>query len=155
MKMRLKTRRVPRFFLAAVYRRESKNDGFMGDGTMGQNGAAVMAALCAEAKRRGTSYGKLIAATTEEEREEIVAMWEAGARKRGREPRTEQCRRCVYWKNVGGGTTAMACHCMQDTGHGKAMDGELCRSRETEGKKKKRVCVLAATEKSTLAGYKV
>lgn len=32
-------------------------------------------ALSLEAQERGTSYGKLVAATTEEEREELVQAW--------------------------------------------------------------------------------
>lgn len=45
----------------------------------------ALMALALEAKRRGTSYGKLVAGTTEKEQEEIVQKYERRARKKGKQ----------------------------------------------------------------------
>ena len=42
---------------------------------------AELNALAAEARRRGTSYGKLVADTTEEERHEITRRWQEERRR--------------------------------------------------------------------------
>lgn len=42
-------------------------------------------ALAAEARRRGTSYGRLVADTTEEERREITRRWVEERRRREKE----------------------------------------------------------------------
>lgn len=62
---------------------------------MAQNGMLpedfAVVALSLEASERGTSYGKLVAATTLEEREELTQAWKerlyGRSRKQGRKPR--------------------------------------------------------------------
>lgn len=48
----------------------------------------------------------------------------------------EQCRRCIYYKQLCSVKISYACHFMLDTGHQRARDGDKCLSRVT---KKKRV----------------
>jgi len=48
----------------------------------------------------------------------------------------EQCRRCIYYKQLSSVKISYACHFMLDTGHPRAHDGDKCLSRVT---KKKRV----------------
>lgn len=44
---------------------------------------AELNALAAEARRRGTSYGRLVANTTEEEQREITRRWQEELRRKG------------------------------------------------------------------------
>ena len=53
----------------------------------------AVVALSLEALERGTSYGKLVAATTLEEREELTEAWKArlyGQKRRGRSRKAQE-----------------------------------------------------------------
>lgn len=45
----------------------------------------------------------------------------------------EQCRRCIYWKCLSGGTSAptKACHYILEIRHMRERDGSRCLSRKT------------------------
>ena len=50
----------------------------------------------------------------------------------------EQCRRCIYYKQLSSVKISYACHYMLDTGDSRARDGDKCFSRETKREAKRR-----------------